>query len=80
MKVLVVGSGGREHAVSENWRKTRRSTAFFARQATAASAYSPVVEIKATDVEGMVAFAKKRGLTLLLSPRMIRWCWEWPTR
>ena len=69
MKVLVVGSGGREHAVIRKLAENPgdRPT-FFARRATAAfQRTSPVgVEIKATDVDGMVAFAKEKEIDFVV--------------
>ena len=41
MKVLVVGSGGREHAVIRKLAENPEIDRIFARQATAASAYKP---------------------------------------
>lgn len=62
MKVLVVGSGGREHAVicklSEN---PNINEIWCAPGNGGISAYATCADVKATDVEGMVALAKKEA-------------------
>ena len=63
MKVLVVGSGGREHAVVKKLAENPEiERSYCAPGNGGISVQATPVDIKATDVEGMVAFAKKEGI------------------
>jgi len=63
MKVLVVGSGGREHAVIRKLAENREITKLYCAPGNGGiSVQAENVDIKATDVEGMVAFAKNEGI------------------
>ena len=55
MKVLVVGSGGREHAICWKLRQSPRVTELFCAPGNAGIAQiAQCVDVKATDVDGMV--------------------------
>ena len=67
MKVLVVGSGGREHAVIRKLAENPEIDRIFCAPGDGGiSVQAQLVEIKATDVEGMVAFAKKEGIDFVV--------------
>ncbi len=67
MKVLVVGSGGREHAVIRKLAENPEIDRIFCAPGNGGiSVQAQLVEIKATDVEGMVAFAKKEGIDFVV--------------
>ena len=67
MKVLVVGSGGREHAVIRKLAENPEIDRIFCAPGNGGiSVQAQLVEIKATDVEGMVAFAKKAGIDFVV--------------
>ena len=67
MKVLVVGSGGREHAVIRKLAENPEIDRVFCAPGNGGiSVQAQLVEIKATDVEGMVAFAKKEGIDFVV--------------
>lgn len=63
MKVLVVGSGGREHAVIHKLRENKTIEKIWCAPGNGGiSAESECVDIKATDKEKMVAFAKENNV------------------
>lgn len=63
MKVLVVGSGGREHAIVKKLKESPRITALYAAPGNGGIGRDAVcVDIKATDIDGMVAFALKNTI------------------
>ena len=63
MKLLVVGSGGREHAlVTKLWENPKVKEIFVAPGNGGMAAKCTPVNIKATDVEGMVNFAKEQKI------------------
>lgn len=67
MKVLVAGSGGREHAVIRKLAENPEIDRIFCAPGNGGiSVQAQLVEIKATDVEGMVAFAKKEGIDFVV--------------
>ena len=67
MKVLVVGSGGREHAVIRKLAENPEIDRIFCAPGNGGiSVQAQLVEIKATDVEGMVTFAKKEGIDFVV--------------
>ncbi len=67
MKVLVVGSGGREHAVIRKLAENPEIDRIFCAPGNGGiSVQAQLVEIKATDVEGMVVFAKKEGIDFVV--------------
>jgi phosphoribosylamine--glycine ligase len=68
MKVLVVGKGGREHALAWKLARSPRVTTVFVAPGNAGTAADAVnVPIEANDVEGLVRFARKEsvGLTVV---------------
>ena len=65
MKVLVVGSGGREHALAWKFAQSERVETVFVAPGNAGSALEQGVkniEIGSTDVEGLVNFAGREGI------------------
>ncbi|HIQ58976.1 MAG TPA: phosphoribosylamine--glycine ligase, partial [Candidatus Merdivicinus intestinavium] len=63
MKILVVGSGGREHAIALKLKENPKVEQIFAAPGNGGMAvFCTPVNIKATDVDGMVAFAKENGV------------------
>ena len=63
MKILVVGSGGREHAIALKLKENPAVEEIFAAPGNGGmAAFCTNVGVKATDVEGMVAFAKEAGV------------------
>ena len=60
MDILVVGGGGREHAVIKALRRSRRSGKIYALPGNGGiAADAECVTVKATDVKGIVAFARE---------------------
>ena len=67
MKVLVVGSGGREHAIVWALAKSPRVTELYCAPGNAGIAQQATcVPVSATDVDGMVAWAKKNKMDLVM--------------
>jgi phosphoribosylamine--glycine ligase len=65
MKVLVVGSGGREHAIVMQIAKSPRADKIYCAPGNAGIAeLAECVDIKATDIENLVAFAKEKAIDL----------------
>ena len=65
MKVLVIGSGGREHAIVEALSRSPKASKIYAAPGNAGiAALAECVAIKDTDVEGLVEFAKSNGVEL----------------
>ncbi len=63
MKVMVVGSGGREHAIIKKLLLNKSIDTLYALPGNGGIAADAVcVDIKATDIDGMVRFAKERGV------------------
>ena len=65
MKVLVVGSGGREHALAWKFAQSERVETVFVAPGNAGSALEQGVkniEIGSTDVEGLVNFSEREGI------------------
>ena len=63
MKVLVVGGGGREHAVIRKLKENPEITEIFALPGNGGIAADAVCEpIAATDIEGITAFAVEKGI------------------
>lgn len=60
MKVLVVGGGGREHAIIKKLAESPRVTALYCAPGNGGIAkYATCCPVKATDLEGMLALAKE---------------------
>lgn len=66
MKIMVIGGGGREHAVIKKLKENKRVTKVFALPGNGGIAQDATcVDIKATDVDGAVAFAKENKIDLV---------------
>ena len=67
MKVLVVGGGGREHAICASLKKSPRVTELFCAPGNGGIASdAKCVDIKATDIDAMVAFAKENVIDFVM--------------
>ena len=67
MKVLVVGNGGREHALAWKIRQSPRLTRLWVAPGNAGTALEAEnVPIAADDIAGLVAFAKKESVDLVV--------------
>ena len=67
MRVLVVGGGGREHAIVWALKKSDRITELYCAPGNAGIAeLAQCVPVKATDIEGMVSFAKKERIDFVV--------------
>ena len=63
MKILVVGGGGREHAIIKALKKSPRVTELFAAPGNGGIAQdAQCVPIGATDIDGLVRFAKEQSI------------------
>ena len=63
MKVLVVGGGGREHAIIRKLRENNSIETIYALPGNGGiAADAECVDIKATDIEGIAAFAKENAV------------------
>lgn len=69
MKVLVVGSGGREHAICMSLSKSSHITKLYCAPGNGGiSEIAECVDIKATDIESMVCFAKENIDFVMVAP------------
>ena len=67
MKVLVVGGGGREHAIIHKLKSSTRISALYCAPGNGGiSLEAQCVPIGATDIDGMIAFAKSEGIELVV--------------
>lgn len=69
MKVLVIGGGGREHALAWKAAQSQQVTEVFVAPGNAGTAIEPKltnVDISATDVAGLLAFAKAQAVELTI--------------
>ena len=67
MKVLVVGGGGREHAICWALKKSPKVTELFCAPGNAGiSAIATCVPIGATDLDAMVQWAKENAMDLVM--------------
>ena len=67
MKVLVVGGGGREHAICWKLAQSPKVTELYCAPGNAGIAQvATCVPVKATDVEGMVAWAKENAMDFVM--------------
>ena len=63
MKLLVVGGGGREHAIIKKLKENQSVTEIFATPGNGGIAKDATcVNIGATDLDGIVAFAKENAI------------------
>jgi len=66
MRVLIVGGGGREHAIAWKLRQSSRISHLYCAPGNGGIAkIAELVPIKATDLEGMVEFARTRAIDLV---------------
>lgn len=66
MRVLIVGGGGREHAIAWKLRQSSRISQLYCAPGNGGIAkIAELVPIKATDLEGMVEFARTRAIDLV---------------
>jgi phosphoribosylamine--glycine ligase len=67
MKVLVVGSGGREHAICWALKKSPKVTELYCAPGNGGiGEIAQCVDVKATDIDGMVAWAKDNGMDFVM--------------
>ena len=67
MKVLIVGSGGREHAIAQSVAKSPRVDKIYCAPGNAGIAgIAECVDIKAMELEKLASFAKKEGIDLTI--------------
>lgn len=67
MRLLIVGSGGREHALAWKLRKSPRVTEIFIAPGNGGTAEEGTnVPLAVDNIEGLVAFAKERAVDLVL--------------
>ncbi len=67
MKVLVVGSGGREHAICWALKKSPKVTALYCAPGNGGiGQIAQCVDVKATDIPGMVAWAKEHSIDFVM--------------
>ena len=67
MKILVVGGGGREHTIVWKIAQSPKVDKIYAAPGNAGIArLAECVDIAATDIEAMVAFAKKKNIDLCM--------------
>ena len=67
MKVLVVGSGGREHAICWALKKSPKVTELFCAPGNGGiGEIATCVDVKATDIDGMVAWAKDNQMDFVM--------------
>ena len=63
MKVMVVGGGGREHAIIKKLKCSEKITEIFALPGNGGIANDATcVDVKATDIEGITEFAKNNDI------------------
>ena len=67
MKVLVVGSGGREHAICWALKKSPKVTELYCAPSNGGiGEIARCVDVKATDIPGMVAWAKEHSIDFVM--------------
>ena len=67
MDILVVGSGGREHAIIKKLKESPKSGRIYAAPGNGGiAADAECVDIKANDISGVVAFAKEKALDFVV--------------
>ena len=70
MKVLVVGSGGREHALAWQAAKSKEVETVYVAPGNAGTACEPGIEnipLSAGDLDGLLGFAQERGIGLAIA-------------
>lgn len=67
MKILVVGSGGREHAIIKKLSENKKITQIYCTPGNGGiSELAECLDIKALDIEGIVAFSKQNAIDLVV--------------
>lgn len=69
MKVLIIGGGGREHALAWKVAQSSRVDQVFVAPGNAGTALEPMIEnvaINAEDIDGLLAFAKRKHVDLTI--------------
>ena len=69
MKVLVIGSGGREHALAWKFSQSKSCTKIYVAPGNAGTAEEPKtenVDLKTEDIEGLLSFAKSQEIDLTI--------------
>lgn len=67
MKILVVGGGGREHAIIMKLAESPRAEKLYCAPGNGGiSRYAECFDVKATDIEGIVALAKKLAVDMVV--------------
>ncbi len=67
MKILVVGGGGREHAIIMKLAESPRTEKLYCAPGNGGiSRYAECFDVKATDIEGVVALAKKLAVDMVV--------------
>ena len=70
MKVLIVGGGGREHAIAWKVAQSEKVEKIYCAPGNAGIAeYAECVNIGAMEFEKLAAFAKEKGICLLYTSR-----------
>lgn len=65
MKILIIGSGGREHAIADVLSRSGKAEKFYCAPGNAGiSQQAECVPLKDTDVEGLLVFAKEKRIDL----------------
>jgi len=68
MKVLLLGSGGREHAMAWKIAQSKKLTKLYTAPGNPGTAqFGENVDISATDIDKLVAFAKENGIGLMIA-------------
>ncbi len=80
MKILVVGGGGREHAIIRALKKSPLCTEIWCAPGNGGISYDAHCKaIPATDVDAMVAFAKEEAFDYVVVAQDDPWPWAWST-
>ena len=75
MKVLIVGSGGREHAIAASVAKSPRADKIYCAPGNAGIAeYAECVDIGAMEFEKLAAFAKEKEIDLCIVGMVVGCC------
>ena len=70
MKILIVGSGGREHALVWKIAQSKLVGKIYAAPGNAGTAFlAENIPLEATDIKGLLAFAKNKKIDLTKIPR-----------
>lgn len=68
MKILLIGSGGREHALAWKIRQNKTVTELYIAPGNGGTALlGKNIDIKDTDIDGLVAFAKEHAIDLVVA-------------